>query len=59
MSSKRETQHLAVAYSEHGGPVTDLPSNWIVFGGFAIDALQPGNYQVRTVVSLDGKRVGA
>jgi hypothetical protein len=50
---------LAVEDSEHGGRVTDLPSTWIVFGGFAIDALQPGNYEVRTVVSLDGKRVGA
>lgn len=30
----------------------------IVFGGFAIEALPPGDYQVRAVVSLDGKPVG-
>jgi len=30
----------------------------IAFGGFSIDALQPGDYLMRAVVSLDGKPVG-
>jgi hypothetical protein len=29
----------------------------MVFGGFAIDALPPRDYQVRAVVGLDGKPV--
>ena len=30
----------------------------IAFGGFSIDSLQPGDYLMRAVVSLDGKPVG-
>jgi len=30
----------------------------IAYGGFSIDALAPGDYLMRAVVSLDGKPVG-
>ena len=30
----------------------------IAFGGFSIATLEPGDYQMRAVVSLDGKPVG-
>jgi VWFA-related protein len=48
----------AIATATTTTAATTVEDVKIVFGGFAIEALPPGDYQVRAVVSLDGKPVG-
>lgn len=61
------TVDLDVATTANGAPlanaqttVTPGPSDdmRIAFGGFSIATLERGDYQMRAIVSLDGKPVG-
>ena len=61
------TVELDVAASANGAPLANAPTTVtpgrtedmrIAFGGFSIATLEPGDYQMRAVVSLDGKPVG-
>ena len=61
------TVELDVATSANGAPIANAQTTVspgrsddmrIAFGGFSIATLEPGDYQMRAVVSLDGKPVG-
>lgn len=61
------TVELDVAATANGAPLANAPTTVtpgrsddvrIAFGGFSIATLAPGDYQMRAVVSLDGKPVG-
>jgi hypothetical protein len=58
---------LELADSEQGAPLANATTNVgqgpgedgrTAFGGFAIGGLQPGDYQLRAIVTIDGKEVG-
>jgi hypothetical protein len=61
------TVDLDVASAANGAAIANAPTTVtagrsddmrIAFGGFNIAPLEPGDYQMRAVVSLDGKPVG-
>ena len=61
------TVELDVAASANGAPLANAQTTVtpgrsedmrIAFGGFSIATLEPGDYQMRAIVSLDGKPVG-
>ena len=61
------TVDLDVAATANGAPLANAQTTVtagrtedmrIAFGGFSIATLEPGDYQMRAVVSLDGKPVG-
>ena len=61
------TVDLDVATTANGAPLANAQTTVspgkaddmrIAFGGFSIATLEPGDYQMRAVVSLDGKPVG-
>jgi hypothetical protein len=61
------TVDLDVVSSPDGSPIATAPTTVspgkiddmrVAFGGFSIASLEPGDYLIRAVVSLDGKPVG-